>query len=417
MADSDLKRLAGNYAAPRVPPVLPAWPGLGGLDRTRLAAVAAPRDFLMIDNVAGLLQERYAGVAWIRLGPADGDPGALLLTLLAALAWQAPDISAGIGEAVRRWSRQGDRASAYGLTGQALAAAVGRPAVMVLEGAEHLIRESPAQPDPVVPGLLPGPGEDLDVVLIAFAAWDPGRLGRRGQVLGPGQLRLDARGAALMAETIGVNLPDAAIRGGLSVTGGAAGALRAAFSASTVVGRAAFGAALAGAAGPGDLLTRLVRGMLARAREETRAALAGALRLGVWHRDLGAVLGHGPAGRDEPWWLELADGWRQLIPAWRAPLRSLEIAAALDPASLTVLADHLARRGAADIALDLYLEAGQTRRALDAAATLAGDLARGGCWSAITQLAQDMTAGHHPGRPRGQDAQPEATSMRFSSLA
>jgi hypothetical protein len=220
-----------------------------------------------------------------------------------------------------------------------------------------------------------------------------------------------------MAETINADLPDAAIRSGFSLTGGAAGALRAAFCASTIVGRAAFDAALAGAVGPGDLLTRLARGMLAGAGEETRAALAGALRLGVWHRDLGAVLGHGPAGSDEPWWLELAGGWRQLIPAWRAPLRSMGVAAALDPAALTVLADHLARRGAADTALDLYLEAGQTRRALDAAATLARDLARGGCWSAITQLARDMTAGHHPGRPRGQDAQPEGTSMRFSSLA
>src|SRR4029077_2156330 len=141
---------------------------------------------------------------------------------------------------------------------------------------------SPAEPGPVAPSLLPGPEQDLDVVLIAFAAWDPGRLGRRGQVLGPGQLRLTRRAAALRAETITAALPDAAIRSSFSLTGGAAGALRAVFSASTIVGRAAFDAALAGAVGPGDLLTRLARGVLARAGEETRAALAGALRLGVW---------------------------------------------------------------------------------------------------------------------------------------
>jgi hypothetical protein len=86
MGPGGLRRLAGSYAAPRPVPPLPAWPALGAMSGTRLAALAAPCDALVLDNVAALVQERYAAVVWIRLGAADADPGALLLTLLGALA-------------------------------------------------------------------------------------------------------------------------------------------------------------------------------------------------------------------------------------------------------------------------------------------------------------------------------------------
>jgi hypothetical protein len=82
MEPGRLTRLAGSYAAPCPRPPLTGWPALAAMSRTRLTALAAPGDALILDNIAALVQERYAEVVWIRLGAADADPGALLVTLL-----------------------------------------------------------------------------------------------------------------------------------------------------------------------------------------------------------------------------------------------------------------------------------------------------------------------------------------------
>src|SRR5262249_57891421 len=95
------------------------------------------------------------------------------------------------------------------------------------------------------------------------------------------------------------------------------------------------------------------------------------------------------------WWLDLDGGWRQLARAWRGPRRAAGAADALAPASLTVLADHLARDGITDRALDLHLEAGEADRAADAATALAGDLAVWGCWPAVSRLGERL-AGRAP---------------------
>jgi DNA-binding SARP family transcriptional activator len=103
--------------------------------------------------------------------------------------------------------------------------------------------------------------------------------------------------------------------------------------------------------------------------------------------------------------VNLTEGWRQLIPAWRAPLASIGARAALDSASLISLADDMARQGVADRAVEFYLEAGEAGRALETAAGLAGELARGGCWPTMIRLARDLTdqSAAIPGRPFEQD--------------
>jgi hypothetical protein len=137
MGSGGLKRLAGTYAAPRPLPPMPTWSAVEDMGRTRLAALAAPCEFLALDKVAAVVKERYADVVWIRLEIADADPGALLVTLLGAVARLDAEASAGIGEAAVR-GRRGDWGMAYLLSACFLAAATARPAVVVLEAAEHL---------------------------------------------------------------------------------------------------------------------------------------------------------------------------------------------------------------------------------------------------------------------------------------
>jgi DNA-binding SARP family transcriptional activator len=394
MLPGRLRRLPGSYAVPRPRPPLTIWPALRAVSVTRVAALAAPPDALIIDNVAALVRERYAEVVWIRLGAGDAEPGALLLTLLGAVARRDTAAAAGIGEATARCARRGDWAQACRLVAVTLGAVTVPRAVMVLEGGAPCDHGTPATLDLLGSALLPALRNELDVLLISGTEWDDRRLAPHGQVLGPGQLRLDHRAAVLAARARGVDLSPESIGRLVTVTAGAAGACHAALSAAGAADD--FDAAVATARSGAGLLARLGRSVLARESDDSRAALAGAIRLGTWHPGLGSALGLAAAGCDAPWWLDLDEGWKRLDPAWRAPLQAAGAADALAPASLTVLADHLARDGITDRAIDLYLEAGEADRAADAATALAGDLAVWGCWPAVSRLGERLAGGSGP---------------------
>src|SRR5215469_3574811 len=394
MLPGRLRRLPGSYAVPRPRQPLTNWPALRAVSWTRVAALAAPPDALIIDNVAALVRERYAEVVWIRLGAGDAEPGALLLTLLGAVARRDAAAAAGIGEATARCARRGDWAQACRLLAVTLGAVTAPRAVMVLEGAGHLDQTL----DLLGPALLPALRNELDVLLISGTERDGRRLASHTQVLGPRQLRLDRGAAVVAARARGVDLPPESLGRLVTITAGAAGACHAALSAAGAAGDLDVAVATAGT-GAG-LLARLGRSMLARESDDCRAALAGAVRLGVWHPGLGSALGLGAAGWDAPWWLDLDQGWKQLDPVWRAPLEAAGAAGALAPASLTVLADHLARDGITDRALDLYLEAGEADRAADTATALAADLAVWGCWPAVSRLGERLAGGSGGSSPR-----------------
>jgi DNA-binding SARP family transcriptional activator len=373
---------------PRPRPPLTIWPALRAVSGTRVAALAAPHDAVIIDSVGALLLERYAEVAWIRLGTGDAEPGALLLTLLGAVARRDAAAAAGIGEATARCARRGDWAQACRLLAATLGAVTAPRAVIVLEGAGHL---DDGTLDLLGSALLPALRNELDVLLISGTEWDERRLAPHGQVLGPRRLLLDRGAAALAAQARGLDLPPESLGRLVTVTAGAAGACHAALSAAGAADD--FDAAVATSASGAGLLATLGRSMLARASDDSRAALAGAARLGVWHPGLGTALGLRTAGLDAPWWLDLDEGWKQLDPAWRAPLQAAGAGAALAPASLIVLADHLARDGITDRALDLFLEAGEADRAADAATALAGGLAVWGCWPEVSRLGERLARG------------------------
>jgi DNA-binding SARP family transcriptional activator len=396
MATNGLKRLAGTYFVARPSLSMPSWPTVEQMGRARLAALAASADFLSLDKLAAVLRERYAEVLWIRLQTADSDPGGLLVTLLGAVARLDAEASADITGTATRRARMGDWRKAYQLLLRWLATAAARPAVLVLEGAEYLEAGRPAALDLLLSACTPSSADLPDVLLIVFKEWDVRRLRPHGQVLGPSRLRLDRCSAALLAEASLPGLTGATLDRAFALTHGAAGALQIAVSAGAVLGPEAFCAAAAGAADPQELLNVLGRHLLDRANEHTLAALAIASLVDVWHPAMAAALGHTAIDQHQPWWLDLTQGWRQLIPAWRTLVRSTGGTAPLDAASLRLLADHLVTQGSGDRAVDLYMEAREIGRAADTAASVAHDLARTGGWATLARLGKVLARDWSP---------------------
>src|SRR5262249_56017757 len=138
MVFSCSERLAGTYLVPHPWLTMRGWPGVEGIARAGLTAVAAPPDFLALDRVATIVRERYAQVLWIRLQDADTDPGALLVTLLGAAARLDAEASQGIAEDVARHARHGEWQAGLQLLTDWLVAATRPPAVLGLEGPDHL---------------------------------------------------------------------------------------------------------------------------------------------------------------------------------------------------------------------------------------------------------------------------------------
>jgi DNA-binding SARP family transcriptional activator len=384
------ERLAGTYLVPHPWPTMPSWPTVERIARVGLTALAAPPDFLALGKVATVVQERYAQVLWIRLQPADADPGALLVTLLGAATRLDAEASQGIAEDVARHARHREWRTGYQLLADWLVAATVPPTVLVLEGAEHLETRSPAGLDMLVSAFLPHLQRGLDVLLISFTEWDPQRLDPHGQVLGPSHLQLDRRAVTLLAEAFAPALSATILDRCLALTHGGAGALEAAFSATTILGPEAVRAAMARADNAQGLLSALGHRLLGRADRHTLIALAGASRLGVWHPAMASALGVSTLHPSEPWWLDLMEGWQQLSPTWRAPLASAAGTRDIDPASLTILADYVSSQGAADRALDLYMEAKEIDRAADTAVNVACDLASTGSWATLARLGQTL---------------------------
>ena len=390
MASSCSQRLRGIYLVPCPWLTIPSWPAVEQMASVGLTALVAPPGFLALDKLATVVQQRYAQVLWIRFQPADADPGALLVTLLGVAARLDAEGSRAIAEDVARHARHGEWRIGCQLLGDWLAAATVPPAVLVLEGAEHLEAGSPDSLDMLVSAFLPHVLDSLDVMLIGFTEWDPRRLDPYGQVLGWSRLQLDRRSVAVLADAFAPGLPAAVVDRSHALTHGAAGALQAAFSAGSVLGPGTFGATVAEADNALDMLCALSRRLLRNADRNALISLAGASRLGLWHPAMARALGISASHRNEPWWLDLPEGWQQLNPVWRAPLRSIGGTQAIDTASLTRLADYVSSQGALDRALEMYMEAKEVGRAADTAVNVVSDLAVTGSWKTLARLGQTL---------------------------
>ena len=390
-----LRRLAGNYAIATPAPHMLPWPGLEHISWASVVILSAPWDFLMLGRLAALLRQRYADLIWVRLTAQDDDPGQLLLTMLGVLTRYHTTRSAEIRGTATYWARRGEWWRAYQLLGEALTAAA-RPAALVLEDTERLNSSRSPPFDLLVRSLRSAAQGGLDIVLAGCVQQRGRRLPAEGVILGSEQLRLDQNAAERGAVAAGLELTPAVLDRIITITGGAGAAVEAAFSAGAALGSAALAEAIAHANGRQELIADLCGRLLADTNHYTGTALGAATRLGLWHPAIAACLGYETTDardlpqQDSPWWLDLTDGWRQLIHAWRAPLRSATGLAGLDPAELTLIGDHLARAGAVEQALCLYQEANAADRVADSAVTLAGGLASVGSWAALAQLGEHI---------------------------
>ena len=388
------RRLEGSYAiaVPAKHMLLP-WPGLEHIGLASVVALSAPWDFLMLGRLAAILRQRYADLIWTRLTARDDDPGQLLLTVLGALTRRHAVPSAEVWRTATHWARRGDWRRAYHLLGEVLSAAAARPAALVLEDAEQLDSSRSPPFSLLVRSLKSAVPDGLDIILAGCVqrSWHPSV---DGVVLGPEQLRLDYQTAERGAAAAGLELTPTTLDRIVAVTDGAGAALEATFSAGAALGSAALAEVITRVSNRQELLAELCGRLLADSDDDTRSALAAATRLGVWHPAIAARAGREAyqAGdlTSSPWWLDLADGWRQLTHAWRGPLRSAAGLTGLDPAELTVVGDHLDREGAAEQALFLYQEARAADRVADSAAKVAGGLASVGSWTALAQLGEQM---------------------------
>jgi DNA-binding SARP family transcriptional activator len=215
-------------------------------------------------------------------------------------------------------------------------------------------------------------------------------------VVGPEQLRLDRHAVECGATAVGLELTPPILDRVVTITGGAGATLEATFSAGAGLGSAALSEAIVHANNRQELLADLCGRLLARADDYTCAALATATKLGLWHPAIAVSPGRETIEacdlpqRGLPWWLDLADEWRQLIHPWRVPLRSANGLTGLDPTELTLIGDRLAREGAAEQALFLYQEANAADRVADSAVSVAGGLAIVGSWAALAQIGEQM---------------------------
>jgi DNA-binding SARP family transcriptional activator len=391
-----LRRLEGSYAIAAPAQQMLPWHGVEHISWASVVVLSAPWDFLMLGRLAALLRERYADLIWVRLTAQDDDPGQLLLTLLGALTRLQTGQSGEIWGTATHWARRGEWRRAYQLLGEVLSAAAARPTALVLENTEHPDNGHRPPFSLLVQSLKSAVQDGLDIILADCVQQRSWRLGVDGIVLGTEQLRLDQHAAEHGAAAAGLELTPAILDRIVTVTGGAGAALGGVFSTGTAIGSAALAEAIAHASSRQELLADLCGKLLAHTDDYTCTALATATRLGLWHPAIAASVGHETIdARDlpqqcSPWWLNLADGWRQLIHAWRIPLRSAEGLTGLDPAELILIGDHLAREGVADQALQLYQEANAADRVADSAAAVAGGLASVGSWPPLAQLGEQM---------------------------
>ena len=390
-----IRRLAGSHAIAAPAQQMLPWPGLEHISWASVVVLSAPWDFLMLGRLATLLRQRYADLVWVRLTARDANPGELLLTLLDALTRLYTAQSAEVWETATHWARRGEWRRAYQLLGDVLSAAA-RPVALVLEDTEQLDSSNSPPLGLLVRSLKSAVPDGLDIILAGCVQERCWRLPVDGIVLGTEQLRLGQNAAERGAAAAGLELTPAMLDRIVTITGGAGATLGAAFSVGAALGSAALAESITRASSRQELIADLCGTLLAHTDDYTCTALATAARLGLWHPAIATSLGHDRidahdlAQQDSPWWLNLADGWRQLIHAWRVPLRSAKGIAGLDPVELTLIGDHLAREGAVEQALSLYQEANAADRVADSAATVAAGLASVGAWAALAQLGEQI---------------------------
>jgi DNA-binding SARP family transcriptional activator len=371
-------------AAPRAGPIAIRQPVLERAAKGGFTLFAAPRGYLLTENLAATLAEHERPTLWLRLGPEDGDPAAFLVALIAA----AQPLCPGVGRAtLERMRRQPGPIAGWpglfaSLAGE-LAEALPPQGALVLEHSHHLNDTHPTL-GLVGAHLLPALPETVAGILTADHRLPSGALPDGTACVGAIELGLDPSTAQALAACADVMLPVACIRRMVELTEGRPVALAGLCATAAALGPALIQNAVERATDADDLLARAARALLMLADADQQQALALALRLEYSHPTmLDTALGRG-ALPDGPWLQALAGDWARVRAVWRAPLRAaLRAGATPSCETLRRAANYLAEQGAFERAIPLYFELGECDAAARTISAVAETLLNLGQWETL----------------------------------
>ena len=371
-------------AAPRAGPIAIRQPVLEHAAKGGFTLFAAPRGYLLTENLAAALAEHERPTLWLRLGPEDGDPAAFLAALIAA----AQPLCPGVGRAtLERMRRQPGPIAGWpglfaSLAGE-LAEALPPQGALVLEHSHHLNDTHPTL-GLVGAHLLPALPETVAGILTADHPLPCSALPDGTACVGAADLGLDPAAAQALAACADAALPVACIRRMIELTDGRAVALAGLCAAAAALGPELIQNAVERATDAEDLLARTARALLMLADADQRQALALALRLEYSHPALlNAALGRA-ALPDGPWLQALVGDWARVRSIWHAPLRAaLRAGATPSCETLRRAADYLAEQGAVERAVPLYFELGECDTAARTISAAAEALLNLGQWETL----------------------------------
>jgi DNA-binding SARP family transcriptional activator len=342
----------------------------------------APAGYLLADSLAATLAEQDRPTLWLRLGPEDHDPATFLISLIAGAQRLHPGAGMVTLEQMRR--RPGPTFGwppLFAHLAHELSEALPAYTALVLEHIHHLNSGSPTL-GLLGHHLLPALPADFTCILTAHHRLPPA-LPARARHINTGHLKLDARQASALAESVG-EFPTDAMRRAVALVKGRAVALSGLLAASEALGPDFVRQAIARATSADNLLARVAEAWLASAETGVIQSLALTMRLEYNHPALAVALLEGKTPPPGPWLQPLADGWARVRRLWHAPLRSaLHAGVTPNYDTLHRTADYLTSQGAMDRAIPLYFELGDVAGAAQAIARSADMLMNLGQWQTL----------------------------------
>lgn len=384
---------AGKLVAPCTSDAFPSQTVLEQVATEPLTLFTVPPGYVLTEDLAALFAHCGRPVIWLRLGPEDCDPAALLVSLIGAARRLCPHVGTSTLERMRR--QPGPTAGwppLFAQLGHEFTERLPTNTALVLEHVHYLNEMNLAL------GFLEGhflPALPDGWTCVLFSERDvthpalPARI-RRHTV---GNVRLNRRTAHELAERAGSELPDEVINRIVTLTDGRAVALAGLGQAGVVLGVDLVQHAVRHASSNDDLLTRIARAWFVAADANSLRAMSLAVRLGYEHSSLTqAALGRGGSIMG-PWFQPLAEGWRRTRATWRAPLRAtLRAGSTPSPTTIRRAAGYFLAQGAVEQAAPLYLDVGEIEGATRAIAGVADQLMALGQWETLREWLNRLPA-------------------------
>jgi len=356
--------------------------------------IQAPPGYFLADELAQTLRSQGVPHVWLRFDPNDRDPATILLNLIQG----AQRLKPGLGAATRQLMIA-QPGPVYGWAGlcqslaKELASELPENSVFILEHVHHLSKIDPGLGSmgrflfkEIPPGC-------LHWILISQRTLPWAALPAKAGQVGTRDLRLDARSADALAESLQAGLPSSTIHRLNALADGQEVSLLGVLTASLSLGPAFVQQAIQASADSGQILSRLASACLALSRPEATRALSLALRLGYSHPDLlDSVLQVDDLARG-PWVQPLEDGWQRLRIAWQAPLRTkLADRFTSVPQTLRQAAAYLASHSAEAQAIDVLLEARDHTGAARLITQVADEMLNHGQWDTLERWLNQLPA-------------------------